>query len=98
MVLVMTHSHPLDLALTAAALRRPFPFVGLIGSASKRARFTARLLRLGIPASRIAELVCPIGVPGIEGKDPAVIAAATVAQLLQVREKKPMTVAEPSPP
>jgi xanthine dehydrogenase accessory factor len=86
-VLVMTHEHPLDLALTAAALARPdLPFVGLIGSGSKRARFEKRFREIGIPDGRIAGLVCPIGVAGIADKDPAVIAAATAAQLLQARE------------
>lgn len=82
-VLVMTHSHPLDLSLVAVALRdRRFPHVGLIGSATKRARFERRLAEVRVPADRIAALVCPIGVGGIESKVPAVIAAATVAELL----------------
>lgn len=94
-ILVVTHSHPLDLALTAAALRRPFPFVGLIGSATKRARFEARYRALGIPEARIRALACPIGLPGIAGKEPAIIAAATVAQMLQVREKNAALLAPP---
>jgi xanthine dehydrogenase accessory factor len=86
-VLVMTHEHALDLAVTAAALgREDLPFVGLIGSATKRARFERRFGQLGIPEERIRALVCPIGVPGIAGKEPAVIAAAVAAQLLQRRE------------
>jgi xanthine dehydrogenase accessory factor len=87
-VLVMTHDHPLDLAVTAAALARAdLPFVGLIGSATKRARFERRFRELGIPPARIASLVCPIGLPGIAGKEPAVIAASVVAQLLEERER-----------
>lgn len=82
-VLVMTHSHPLDLALVGAALPDArFPYVGLIGSATKRARFEKRLAEMGVPAGRVASLVCPIGVGGINSKLPAVIAAATVAELL----------------
>jgi xanthine dehydrogenase accessory factor len=82
-VLVMTHSHPLDLALVGAALADDrFPYVGLIGSRSKRARFEHMLRDAGTPPERIAQLVCPIGVDGIKSKAPAVIAAATVAQLL----------------
>lgn len=82
-VLVMTHSHPLDLALVDAALRDDrFPYVGLIGSATKRARFEKRLRETGVAAARIASLVCPIGVGGIRSKVPAVIAAATAAELL----------------
>jgi len=82
-VLVMSHSHQLDLALVSAALSDArFPYVGLIGSKSKRARFEKRLAAAGIPAGRIAELVCPIGVGGIRSKAPAVIAAATATELL----------------
>ena len=47
LVLVMTHDHPLDMAITAAALRRDFPYVGLIGSATKRARFEKRFREIG---------------------------------------------------
>jgi xanthine dehydrogenase accessory factor len=60
----------------------------LIGSASKRAQFVRRLVsEFGIPKSEIARLVCPIGVHGITGKEPAVIAAAVAAELLQQRAK-----------
>ena len=82
-VLVMTHSHALDLALVATALAQPqLAYVGLIGSATKRARFEARLREGGLAAERIAALVCPIGMAGITSKEPASIAASTVAQLL----------------
>ncbi len=82
-VLVMTHSHQLDLALVHAALTDDrFPYVGLIGSATKRARFERRLAEAGVSRERIASLVCPIGVGGIHSKVPAVIAAATAAELL----------------
>jgi xanthine dehydrogenase accessory factor len=83
-VLIMTHSHGLDLEITHAALADTrFPYVGLIGSATKRARFAKRLREAGVPEERIATLVCPIGVRGIGGKAPAVIAASTAAELLQ---------------
>ncbi|MGD0641968.1 MAG: xanthine dehydrogenase accessory protein XdhC [Roseiarcus sp.] len=86
LVAVMTHSHPLDLAIVAEALRQDrFAFVGLIGSATKRARFVSQLRAAGHAESSIAKLVCPIGLPGIEGKDPAVIAASVAAQLLMAR-------------
>jgi xanthine dehydrogenase accessory factor len=82
-VLVMSHSHQLDLALVGAALADDrFPYVGLIGSASKRARFENRLREAGISPARIAGLVCPIGIDRIGSKAPAAIAAATVAELL----------------
>lgn len=76
---VMTHSHALDLEIVAAILARPFAFCGLIGSRTKRATFERRLAERGIDASR---LTCPIGLPEIPGKEPAVIAASVAAQLL----------------
>lgn len=88
LILVMTHDHPLDMAITAAALQRGFPYVGLIGSATKRARFEKRFREIGLSPERIESLVCPIGIPGIADKDPAVIAASVAAQLLQVRERR----------
>lgn len=87
-VLIMTHSHALDLALVTAALPDArFPYVGLIGSATKRALFERRLAEFGVAPDAIARLVCPIGVPGIAGKSPAVIAAAVAAELLIERER-----------
>jgi xanthine dehydrogenase accessory factor len=82
--LVLTHSHDLDLAITETVLKRgDFGFLGLIGSATKRARFLRRFAQRGIAPDALARLTCPIGVPGIAGKEPAVIAIAAVAQLLQ---------------
>jgi xanthine dehydrogenase accessory factor len=84
-VIVMTHSHPLDLAIVAEALRQDrFGFVGLIGSATKRARFLSQMRAAGLGEAALAKLVCPIGISGIEGKEPPVIAASVAAQLLQV--------------
>ncbi|WP_119157107.1 xanthine dehydrogenase accessory protein XdhC [Caldimonas tepidiphila] len=82
--LVMTHSHDLDLRLVEAVLRRgDFSYCGLIGSKTKRARFLHRLEERGVAPDAIARLTCPIGVPGITGKAPEVLAVAVVAQLLQ---------------
>jgi xanthine dehydrogenase accessory factor len=82
--LVMTHSHGLDLEIIDAVLRSPrFAYAGLIGSATKRARFTRRLRDAGIAENRIEELVCPIGIASIKSKHPSAIAAATAVQLLE---------------
>jgi xanthine dehydrogenase accessory factor len=87
LVYVMTHSHALDLAVTDSALRNPrIAHVGLIGSATKRARFVKRLREAHVAEARIEGLICPIGVSGIRSKEPAMIAAATVAQLLVLDE------------
>jgi xanthine dehydrogenase accessory factor len=96
MVVIMTHSHPLDFDITAAALQRgTFEFVGLIGSETKRARFANFARQLSLTRSQIERLTCPIGIAEIKGKEPATIAAGLAAQLLIVRERG--TVAQPSP-
>ncbi len=82
--LVMTHSHGLDLEIIDAVLRSPrFAYAGLIGSATKRARFSKRLREAGIADENISAMVCPIGIPSIKSKHPAAIAAATAVQLLE---------------
>ena len=86
-VLVMSHSHALDFDVVLAALRaRRFGHVGLIGSASKKARFRSRLRQAGLGDDDIERLVCPIGIAGIASKQPAAIAASAVADLLRRRD------------
>ena len=86
-LLVMTHSHALDFAIIDAALRRDdFDYVGLIGSATKRARFLSRLRDAGLDDAARARLVCPIGLPRLDSKEPAVIAASVAADLLMRRQ------------
>jgi len=87
-ILVMTHSHALDFDIIAKAISaQRFPYVGLIGSETKRARFEHRMRDRGLMQETIGKLVCPIGIDAIEGKLPAIIAASTAAQLLIARER-----------
>jgi xanthine dehydrogenase accessory factor len=83
-VVIMTHDHAEDFALCDAALRLPQPLagIGLIGSSAKWARFQAQLAAAGHDPAAIGRITCPIGQPGIAGKDPAVIAVAVAAALL----------------
>jgi xanthine dehydrogenase accessory factor len=86
-VAIMTHSHALDLDLATAALSAArFAYVGLIGSGTKRARFTRTMTKMGIAREKIDRLVCPIGLTEIADKAPAAIAASITAQLLIVRD------------
>jgi xanthine dehydrogenase accessory factor len=81
---VLTHDHALDYELCRRVLERgDAAGVGLIGSASKAARFRSRLLRDGIRRAALAGLTCPIGILGISSTLPAAIAIAIAAQLLQ---------------
>jgi xanthine dehydrogenase accessory factor len=81
--IVMTHSHDLDLRIVESVLRHgQFRYLGLIGSATKKARFLSQLSARGFDAAALTRITCPIGVPGISGKEPEVIAVAVAAQLL----------------
>jgi xanthine dehydrogenase accessory factor len=87
-VLIMSFSHAEDLDIVIACLQRlrtrgDLPYVGLIGSQTKWATFRHRLQARGFADDELARITCPIGVPGIAGKEPEVIAVAVAAQLLQ---------------
>ena len=85
--LVLTHRHDLDLRIISAVLQRSqqqhdVRFAGLIGSQTKRAKFLHRLEAMGLSSHTQGGLTCPIGLPELTGKEPAVIAVSVVAQLL----------------
>ncbi len=89
LVLIMSFSHAEDLDIVAACLlrqrsRADLPYIGLIGSRTKWATFQRRLRQRGFKDAELAHVTCPIGVPGIRGKEPEVIAVAVAAQLLQI--------------
>jgi xanthine dehydrogenase accessory factor len=88
-VLIMSFSHAEDLDVVAACLRRlreraDLPYVGLIGSKTKWATFRHRLEERGFIEDELARITCPIGLPGIGGKEPEVIAVSVAAQILQL--------------
>jgi xanthine dehydrogenase accessory factor len=86
--LVMTHSHALDFELVEAILRRgDFAYCGMIGSGTKRRTFETGLAKHGLGPDALARFSCPIGIPGIKGKEPGAIAIAVAAELLQLRER-----------
>jgi xanthine dehydrogenase accessory factor len=89
-VLIMSFSHAEDLDVVAACLTRQrtkndLPFIGLIGSKTKWATFRHRLEERGFSKEEIARITCPIGIAGVQGKEPEVIAVSVGAQLLALR-------------
>ncbi|KIN60042.1 Xanthine dehydrogenase accessory protein XdhC [Sulfitobacter noctilucae] len=82
--LIFTYSHDIDLALCAALLKRDATSIGLIGSATKAARFRKRLTESGLDP---AAITCPIGDKSL-GKRPDQIAKGTVNALLAQIERK----------
>uniref|UniRef100_UPI0025FD96A8 XdhC family protein n=1 Tax=uncultured Paracoccus sp. TaxID=189685 RepID=UPI0025FD96A8 len=79
-VIILTHDHALDFLLVAEALSRgDLSYVGMIGSATKRAQFTRFARARGLDP---APLTCPIGAGFTPDKRPAVIAAFTAAEVI----------------
>jgi xanthine dehydrogenase accessory factor len=98
-VLIMSFSHAEDLDIVAACLHRQreradLPYIGLIGSQTKWATFRHRLEARGFSGVELAQVTCPIGLPGIRGKEPEVIAVSVAAQILQLAPPGPSS---PSP-
>ena len=80
---VLTHSHALDFQIATAALaREDAAYVGMIGSATKRAKFRAQAVRDGLPAEIAERLVCPMAPHTRRDKRPEVIAAFVAAEVL----------------
>lgn len=87
-VLVLTHSHALDLEICLELLKRDdLAYCGLIGSATKAAIFSKRFAARGFSGTEIARITCPIGLPTLCSKHPGVIAAGVAADLAERREK-----------
>jgi len=96
-VVIMTHSHALDLDVTAAALLAGrFACVGLIGSATKRACFASTVRQIGPGDADLTHLICPVGLTEIRDKPPAAIAAA-IAALLLIRRDTVAAATSPKP-
>lgn len=93
--LILTYSHVLDLGLCHALLGHGFASAGLIGSATKWARFRSRLAALGHTAAQIARIDCPIGDPTL-GKHPQAIAIGVAASLLRMPAARITTTEERS--
>ena len=94
-VLVLTHSHALDLEITTQLLQRDnLGYLGLIGSETKAQLFRRRLAARGFDAARIARLVCPIGVPvAAVTVDAAAGVVAPGALALMPKDKHPGAIA-----
>jgi xanthine dehydrogenase accessory factor len=86
--LVMTHEHNLDQRLAEQILQRDdFVYFGLIGSTSKRRMFETRMKQRGVDPARFNRMTCPIGIDGIDSKQPALIAISVAAEIAQVYDQ-----------
>ena len=84
--IVLTHSHDYDFKIINEILNlNTFQFVGLIGSKTKRGRFSNRLVKLGYNLHLINKIECPVGLKNITSKKPGEIAISIIARLLEYR-------------
>lgn len=82
--IILTHDHNLDFMLTAEALtRKDAAYVGMIGSATKKAVFKNWIAKNDYDISIFSNLICPIGKSVIKNKRPTIIAALTIAEVLK---------------
>jgi xanthine dehydrogenase accessory factor len=88
-VLCITQGHSTDRPVLRDVLRQcgQIPFLGVIGSAAKRAVLLRELREDGLPDALLVGIHCPLGM-SIGGNDPAEIAVSISAQLLQIRDSR----------
>ena len=91
--LIVTYSHALDLELCHRLLHRGFDGLGLIGSATKWARFRSRLAALGHMASAVERITCPIGDRSL-GKHPQAIALGVAVELIKKKQQSETEIAD----
>ncbi len=80
---VMTHEHSLDEDIVFQLAQKPFKYLGLIGSQTKKQRFLARLGQRGLTQEQLQKITCPMGLP-IGGKTPKEVALSIAAELVQI--------------
>ena len=80
---IVTHDHALDFLLAREALQRSdSPYIGMVGSATKRAKFSSWFRAEGGDPTTLHRLVLPIGSQGLGDKRPEVIAALAAAEIM----------------
>ena len=80
---IVTHDHALDFLIAQEALARAdSPYVGMVGSKTKRAKFSNWYLEQGGDAAALTRLISPIGAQGLGDKRPSVIAALAAAEVM----------------
>ena len=81
--IVMTHKHPLDFAITEAAIKRgDARYIGLIGSDTKWRRFCMRFEHRGYSPEQYQQVHCPVGLEQVPGKLPMEVATAVAGEII----------------
>ena len=83
-VVIMTRGHRADYEVLEQVMRTPVAYVGLIGSASKKANTFKLLVAAGIPETDLDRIHTPIGL-SIKGETPAEIAVSITGEMILFR-------------
>ena len=83
-IVVCTHDHAFDDKIVEHCLRKPFRYLGLVGSRRKAAKIRKRLQAADFAREAIEKVRSPMGL-NIGGQTPGEIAVSVVAELLTVR-------------
>ncbi len=79
---ITTYSHETDLAVLEILSKKPYRYLGVIGSKKKAAFLKKKLSELNLDQDLIDQIKCPIGDPRIKGRLPKEIAISIAAQIL----------------
>jgi len=83
--LILTHNHQLDFELCQAVIKRnDARWLGVIGSKTKSKKFQHRLAHRGFSPEQIQQMICPIGLPQVQGKLPMEVAVSVAGELIEL--------------
>ena len=86
--IILTHSHDYDFKIINEILfMNSFKFIGLIGSKTKKNKFSNRLKDNGHDQSLINKIECPVGLDIKHSKEPNEIAISIIAKLIDYRSR-----------
>jgi xanthine dehydrogenase accessory factor len=86
-VCVMTRGHSYDTSVQAQILKTPASYIGVIGSASKKAAVYKKLYEMGFTEADTDRITSPIGL-SIKAETPAEIAISIAGQMILHRAEK----------
>jgi xanthine dehydrogenase accessory factor len=88
-IVILTRCHATDKLLVQKYADSKAAYIGLIGSNAKIRQFARELEAEGLPAKTFERIHAPVGLP-IGGKNPSEIAISILAEVLQVKNTKPV--------
>ena len=83
--IIMTRGHKFDQVVEEQALRTPARYIGVIGSAHKKAAVEKNIMEHGFTRTDLDRVTAPIGLLNIRAETPAEIAISIAGQFIALR-------------